>query len=46
MDADSDGQVDLNEWLESIASCAGLCAALAENQIDGLIPAGPMGPPA
>lgn len=31
MDTDGDGSIDLNEWLEKIATCAGLAAALAEN---------------
>ena len=39
MDADGDGSIDLTEWLERLASCAGLAAALAENvNEDGEIP--------
>jgi Ca2+-binding EF-hand superfamily protein len=37
MDSDGDGQVNLEEWLDGISKCAGLCAALMENQVDGKI---------
>jgi Ca2+-binding EF-hand superfamily protein len=40
MDADGDGSIDVNEWLERLVSCAGLAAALAENvNEDGVIAA-------
>jgi Ca2+-binding EF-hand superfamily protein len=31
MDTDGDGEIDEKEWLEILAKCAGLAAALAEN---------------
>jgi hypothetical protein len=34
MDADSDGGIDLEEWLQSIASCEGLAAALEDSVND------------
>ena len=34
MDADGDGNVDLEEWLKNIQKCVGLHAALAENVND------------
>jgi hypothetical protein len=38
MDADSDGSIDLSEWLDNLHKCAGLVAALAENvNADGLL---------
>ena len=39
MDTDGDGQVSLEEWLENISACAGLCAALFEHQVDGKLSA-------
>jgi Ca2+-binding EF-hand superfamily protein len=38
MDADGDGMVSLEEWLDSIGKCAGLCAAFMEHQVDGKLP--------
>ncbi len=31
MDADGNGTVDLDEWLDNLRKCAGLAAALAES---------------
>ena len=35
MDTDGDKQISLDEFLQNISKCAGLCAALFENQVDG-----------
>jgi predicted RNase H-like nuclease (RuvC/YqgF family) len=34
MDADNSGGVDVDEWLQNLAKCAGLAAALAESVND------------
>jgi len=44
MDANGDGELELNEWLRNISKCAGLAAALSENVVDGKLPK--MTPPA
>ena len=31
LDSDGDGGIDLQEWLDNLAACAGLAAAIAEN---------------
>jgi len=37
MDADGDGMVSKEEWLDGISKCSGLCAALFDAQVDGAV---------